>query len=64
MPIRDEARAQLLGFCDAVSRSMEEDVARFDGMELTGRTVAEIHAVLAATCQALARAIYMLVVEL
>lgn len=33
---------------------LEADVRRFDGAELTGRVVAEIHGTLAAACSALA----------
>lgn len=40
---------------DMIIQDMEDDVRKFDGAPLTGKTVAEIHGSLAATIQALAK---------
>lgn len=47
--------------CREIVRDMERDVAAFDGKPLTGRTVAEIHATLAAAIAALAEVVESLV---
>lgn len=43
--------------CQEIVRDMQRDVAAFDGKPLDGRTVAEIHATLAAAISALARVV-------
>lgn len=40
---------------EMIIADMEDDVKKFDGAPLTGKTVAEIHATLAATIQAIAK---------
>lgn len=49
--------------CQEIVRDMERDVAAFDGKPLTGRTVAEIHATLAAAISALSRVVESLLAD-
>jgi hypothetical protein len=49
--------ATKLEVLEMIITDMEEDVKKFDGAPLTGKTVAEIHANLAAAIQALAKVV-------
>lgn len=46
--------------CHAISTDMEQDVARFDGAPVNGRTLATIHGNLAAAISALAGMVALL----
>ena len=57
----DEMRKKIVEKLDLIIADCEQDVKDFDGREFNGRTVGELHGILEAKIQALAKIIRRLV---